>query len=120
MKKKGFTLIELMGVLIILGILSVIAIPTITKAIHNSREKAYEDQVGIIMAASKNWSADHIRDLPTEDGASIAVTIRELQEDGFLEVNIQNPKTQEPFNTSSYVTISRYGDRYNYEFHLED
>ena len=118
MKRKGFTLIELMGVLIILGILAAIAVPTIAKTIKNSREKAYEDQVGIIVAAAKNWSADHISVLPEEDGVFIPVKISELQEGGYLESSVENPKTQEPFNGNSYVLISRYGDRYNYEFHL--
>ena len=39
--KNGFSLIELIAVIIILGVVMLIGIPSITKAIDNSRRKAY-------------------------------------------------------------------------------
>lgn len=38
---KGFTLVELLAVIIILGLLMVIATPSITKYINNARVKTY-------------------------------------------------------------------------------
>lgn len=38
---KGFTLVELLAVIIILGLLMVIATPSITKYISNARVKTY-------------------------------------------------------------------------------
>ena len=43
MNKKGFTLIELIAVIIIIAILMLIAIPSISNIIDNSRKKAYVD-----------------------------------------------------------------------------
>ena len=40
-RKKGFTLIEIISVIIILGILSIITIPAFYKYIINSRETTY-------------------------------------------------------------------------------
>ena len=41
MKKKGFTLVELLAVIIILGVLMLIAIPSVTNYINNSRKETY-------------------------------------------------------------------------------
>ncbi len=41
MNKKAFTLIELLAVIIILGLLMAIAIPSVTRYINNSRKKVY-------------------------------------------------------------------------------
>ena len=40
-KKKAFTLIELLAVIIILGVIMIIAIPSVTKYINDSRKKSY-------------------------------------------------------------------------------
>ena len=42
-KKKAFTLIELLAVIIILGVIMLIAIPSVTRYINDSRKKTYID-----------------------------------------------------------------------------
>ena len=46
--KKGFTLIELLAVIVILAIIMVIAVPQILEVINNSRNKAWDESVGLI------------------------------------------------------------------------
>ena len=41
MKRKGFTLIEILAVIIILGILTLIAVPIVSNYIVDSRNKTY-------------------------------------------------------------------------------
>ena len=41
MKKRGFSLIELLAVIIILGVLMLIAVPSVTNYINNSRKEVY-------------------------------------------------------------------------------
>lgn len=43
MKKKGFTLVELLTVVIILGLFMIIAVPSVGKVIMMSRRKAFAD-----------------------------------------------------------------------------
>jgi len=52
--KKAFTLIELLAVIIILGILMLVAIPSVTTYISNSRKEAYVDTVKQLIRATIN------------------------------------------------------------------
>ena len=42
--KKGFTLIEIIAVIILIGVIALITYPIIDKTIKNSEEKALEKQ----------------------------------------------------------------------------
>lgn len=59
MNKKGFTLIELIVVIVIIGILSAIAIPRFTGAQNKARIGAAEADVTKIREAVGLWEIDH-------------------------------------------------------------
>ena len=46
--KRGFTLVELIAVVAILGLIALIVYPAIGSVIRNSRESAYNEQVAVI------------------------------------------------------------------------
>lgn len=54
--KKGFTLIEILGVIVILGVLALITIPVIDNVLRESREKAYNQNVEYILGAALKYS----------------------------------------------------------------
>ena len=53
-KSKAFTLIELLAVIIILGVLMIIAIPSVTTYISNSRKSGYVNTAKAIMDGARN------------------------------------------------------------------
>ena len=59
MNKKGFTLIELIVVIVIIGILAAIAIPRFTGAQNRARIGAAEADVTKIREAVGLWEIDH-------------------------------------------------------------
>lgn len=53
--KKGFTLVELLGVITILAILALITVPIVIPLINQSRQNALIDSGYIIVNAAKNY-----------------------------------------------------------------
>ena len=49
--KKGFTLVELLAVIVILGLLMIVAIPNITRVIRNARRDTYADNAKALIDA---------------------------------------------------------------------
>ena len=59
---KGFTLIELLAVITIMGILMMVAIPTVSRTIENSRKDTFLDTAKNYINGAKNmWAADNLQ-----------------------------------------------------------
>jgi prepilin-type N-terminal cleavage/methylation domain-containing protein len=58
MKKKGFTLVELLAVITLIGILGLITVPVINNTIKNSRKKAFKETLNAIVESAKIYNAD--------------------------------------------------------------
>jgi prepilin-type N-terminal cleavage/methylation domain-containing protein len=57
--QKGFTMIELMVVVVIVGILAAIAIPIYGKYIKNARVTEATGRIGEIITAAKAWAQEN-------------------------------------------------------------
>lgn len=57
--EKGFTLIELLAVITIMGVLMIIAVPSITAIINNSRKKVYVQDALVYVNEARNLVAEN-------------------------------------------------------------
>ena len=55
MNKKGFTLVELIGVIILLSAIALISVPIINNSLKNTKEKTYNSQIDTIIKAAKRY-----------------------------------------------------------------
>ena len=56
--KKGFTVIELLATIIVLGIISTIGVVVFDNIVHNMRIKAFETQKESIILSAQKWISD--------------------------------------------------------------
>ncbi|WP_077621352.1 competence type IV pilus major pilin ComGC [Sediminibacillus massiliensis] len=107
--ERGFTLVELLAVIVILGIITAIAVPGIGKIISNAEDDAKEAHIALIEEAAR---LKHISE-GTPETATYAVS--DLISDGYLE-EIDSEKL--PKTGSVTVTVSTDG-KTSYEYSSE-
>ncbi|HTB21152.1 MAG TPA: type II secretion system protein [bacterium] len=66
-KQNGFTLVELMIVVAIIGILAAVAIPKFAQMLEKSREGATKGNIGALKSAVSNYYADQQGNYPQTD-----------------------------------------------------
>jgi type IV pilus assembly protein PilA len=117
--KKGFTLVELLAVIMLLGVVSLIAIPSVSKILTRSKQRALEGVKKELIKATKSYTADNLDLLPSEDGGYICVDIKTLEKSSYISNDeIIDPTTEEPLVGHIKVTyLSKYNN-YKYEYAL--
>ena len=116
--KRGFTFVELLAVLILLGVVSLIAIPSIGKILNRSREKARESTKNELIKAAKNYYADNIRELP-DDGSHKCLSVSEIEESGYISNDdIVDPTTEEKLTGYVKIYFDNTYNQYTYEYVL--
>ena len=122
--KNGFTLIELICVITILGLIALIAVPTVNTMIQNSKKEAYEEQITTIEKTAKTYMSKNSLELPSDDEV-VCVSIETMQKAGLLsKEDIENPLYKKGSDVSEEknetftggVNVSWNGNKYLYEY----
>ena len=117
-KEKGFSLVELLAVVVILGLLSTIAIIGVNAIIKNAEKNYYETQKNTLTMAAQSYAQDNRNSLPKTIGSSTEITLKTLQDKKYVD-EIKNRQGATCDATKSYVKIFKYSkDGYNYTSYL--
>jgi prepilin-type N-terminal cleavage/methylation domain-containing protein len=114
MKRRGFTLPEVLGVLTILALLALLITPVVSKTIKNNKQKLYDDQIKIIERAARDYAIKNTDVLP-EEGSIAYVTLGEIKRSGVLQEEVRNPITKELFPDDLQIKIALENNQYVYE-----
>ena len=101
MNKKGFSLVELLAVLIVLGIIMTIVTTTILKEVNSSKEKLNQSQIEIIKNAAIEYA--NKKGYFKQENKTYDVTIEELKEENLIDDTIINSLDK---NKNYYVTLT--------------
>ena len=109
--KKGFTLVELLAVIIILGVIAIIAVPTVYKVVKDSKNDLYEEQVAQIEGAAKRWAVDNA------SGDTYTVSITDLINEGYVEnKDLYDPRDNTKMNGCVKINYSSSYKQYTYTY----
>ena len=114
MKNKAFTLIELLAVIILLGILMLIAIPSVTSYINNSRKNVYVDTAKELVKGTSillNSGDFSVLDKDTTYYVNSKCIASETGKEVTSPFGKFNP---------AYVLVVNEDDEYNYYFQSRD
>ena len=117
MKNKGFTLIEVLAVVIILALFALILVPKANSIIKGNKIKACNSVINTIHSSAEQYlqlNYSSINDI-IESNVYAEITIGTLIDAGLLEKDLTNPITFEPIARTSLVRITKNGASYNYE-----
>ncbi|HUS91848.1 MAG TPA: prepilin-type N-terminal cleavage/methylation domain-containing protein [Phycisphaerae bacterium] len=113
-KNKGFTLVEILIVVIILGILAAIVIPQFTEASNDARVSALVSDLQTVRGQVELYKIQHLDKFPGWNGTNVVAadfladltgkTNIDGSTGGTLGPYLQKFPTN-PFNTSSDVTV---------------
>lgn len=112
---KAFTLAELLGVIIILGLLSLLIVPTVNKTLGRNKEDLYQVQIHNIEKATKDYALKNMDLLPESEGEFITITLGDLKKGGFIQNEVRNPITKELFPNDMEIKITFLSNDYVYE-----
>lgn len=119
MNKNGFTLIELMAVIVILAIIAVITTPVVVNVISNVRSELSREQKQIVENSARMWGVKNLS-LVKEGGKDVPsikkVTINELKAGGYIEKKeLRNLNLSSSELNTAGVCIT-YDNQYLYTF----
>lgn len=113
--QKGFTLAELMGVIVVLSIIAIVTTITVDRSIKNSRYETCMTQETNLIEGAKMWAIDNASSLPGA-GASKTVSISQLSSGGYIEEGLKSPMTNSVYSNGTQVLISSTnGSDYTYK-----
>lgn len=111
MKKKGFTLVELLAVLTIFGILCILVIPPILNQVKNNQKEISKTQENIIFHAVYLYLEDTI-----EPNSTYCIKIQELLDADLLEDPVQDLETGKVLSPDRVVKAKTDGnEKLSYE-----
>lgn len=115
MKKNGFTLVELIAVVAIIGILTMMAVPNVMKVLSTKRETLYETTISEI----ERIAGIYLTENPTlyttiNNDGYVDITIDNLCSSKYMSCPINDPRDNSEID--GYVRITENNGEYVYEF----
>lgn len=117
MKKNGFTLIEILGVIVILAVIATITIPLIDRSINKGKRNLEVAQKQQLIKALKDYYADYAHSKEMTSNLSCK-KISELVDSGNLD-NPINPLTNSNYSSDDKVCAEKTGSSSVYESNVK-
>ena len=114
MKNKAFTLIELLGVIMILGVLVLIAFPPLLKQIKNTKKGISDATKSLIIDAAKDYYEENKANYERVEGMTYCIEMNTL-----VQNNNVNPKLKDhelnDIDTTKKIKMIYHNKKFDYD-----
>ena len=116
MKKIGFTLLEVLGVIVLLGVIALLVTTLSNRILGESKESLYETQKETIINSAKKWTIANNNELPmNETDAPYNLSFTKLAEDGYIDSDdLIDPRNNKSICGYVEITYNNSNKQYKY------
>ena len=107
---KGFTMVELLAAIVILGILSAVAIGAVSWILQRSRENYYVTLEKNVTMAGENYYVDNRASLPKSIGQNRRILLKTLVDKKYLPEVLDYNKNDCTTSSDSYIKVVKYSE----------
>ena len=117
MKKNGFTMVELIAIIVIMACILLIVLPSINNTIKNSEEKEKQEALNSIYMAAENYLMANYDDHKIDNvGDTTYINIMDLISNDYMSIDTLNPNNDSTFSNKDVVKVIRNDDgTFSYE-----
>ena len=123
-RKLGFTLVELLVTIILLGVVGAIVIYNMTSVTSTSKEAEYERFISAVKSAASVYADEYPEVFKTlyEDKAFIYFEVGDLITRGLLDENLKNPYKEEKIGKNEQIkaNLDSTTGYLNFEYPVEN
>ena len=113
MKNRGFTLLELLGVIVILALLTTLVFPSVLNVIKKSSNRTDKISMDLINNAADIYIENHANSFKKRNGSKFIIDMKELIEDGNLPSNLKISDIEDI--EEKCVQVTYINNKYSYE-----
>ena len=116
---KGFSMVEILAVVVILGVISTIGIVSVTRLVDNSKKHYYDAQQDQMVLAAQAYTNDHRNKLPKMVGQRSKITLKMLYDGNYIKEQINDKNKGKCDELKSYVNVYKSSQsEYKYRGYL--
>ena len=122
-RKNGFTLVELIAIILILSIILTVSFTSLSKTIENSNNQEYQTLINNIEMATENYvnlpGIYREVDEKLKNGGSYEVNITDLISAGIIDETPINPKSKKRMESGKIIVSKNSNNELMYKVEIE-
>ena len=110
--KRGFTLVEMIAVILIMLLISITVIPSILNEVNNKKEEISSASIQLIETSVNNYLKQKTTSYPIKSGNTYCIVLNDVVNNGDLSAPIKDLKTGNEIALTTKVKayVNEYSD----------
>lgn len=114
-KKNGFTMVEVLGVVILIAAIALLVFPSMIEQFRKAKEDINSSTLQLIYSGADEYVNDNLNNFPKKTGNVYCITLRTLVDNGNLSDSITDVINDRDYDLdNNVVKVSFQSNNYQY------